>query len=233
MYVVGGLIVGNPDDTRESIEANLAFARQLRRLAVHPASDAVPADADDARVPRSRPDRRRGRVATTTARRRSCGRKASTRRDRIPALARRAVDEGAALAGRRATARDSCCGTGSTCSRTRSPAPALDRCSASRTSARCSIDFGNNARRNAKQSDRPEAAPTDDDRRLYSEMLPDHLVGQLAIGPPATERPFSRMQNSLATRRANGSFCSTSSTVTPASRLSLRMMSPISWTMLG
>ncbi len=28
MYVVGGLIVGNPDDTRESIEANLRFARQ-------------------------------------------------------------------------------------------------------------------------------------------------------------------------------------------------------------
>jgi anaerobic magnesium-protoporphyrin IX monomethyl ester cyclase len=28
MFVVGGLIVGNPDDTRESIEANLAFARQ-------------------------------------------------------------------------------------------------------------------------------------------------------------------------------------------------------------
>jgi radical SAM superfamily enzyme YgiQ (UPF0313 family) len=27
MYVVGGLIIGNPDDTRESIEANLAFAR--------------------------------------------------------------------------------------------------------------------------------------------------------------------------------------------------------------
>jgi anaerobic magnesium-protoporphyrin IX monomethyl ester cyclase len=27
MYVVGGLIVGNPTDTRESIEANLAFAR--------------------------------------------------------------------------------------------------------------------------------------------------------------------------------------------------------------
>jgi anaerobic magnesium-protoporphyrin IX monomethyl ester cyclase len=27
MYVVGGLIVGNPDDTRESIETNLAFAR--------------------------------------------------------------------------------------------------------------------------------------------------------------------------------------------------------------
>jgi anaerobic magnesium-protoporphyrin IX monomethyl ester cyclase len=28
MYVVGGLIVGNPSDTRESIEANLAFARE-------------------------------------------------------------------------------------------------------------------------------------------------------------------------------------------------------------
>ena len=28
MFVVGGLIVGNPDDTRGSIEANLAFARQ-------------------------------------------------------------------------------------------------------------------------------------------------------------------------------------------------------------
>jgi anaerobic magnesium-protoporphyrin IX monomethyl ester cyclase len=28
MYVVGGLIVGNPDDTREAIEANLEFARR-------------------------------------------------------------------------------------------------------------------------------------------------------------------------------------------------------------
>ena len=28
MFVVGGLIVGNPDDTRDSIEANLAFARR-------------------------------------------------------------------------------------------------------------------------------------------------------------------------------------------------------------
>ena len=52
MYVVGGLIVGNPDDTRESIEANLTFARQLRRLAVHPASDAVSGHADDEGLPR-------------------------------------------------------------------------------------------------------------------------------------------------------------------------------------
>jgi radical SAM superfamily enzyme YgiQ (UPF0313 family) len=28
MYVIGGLIVGNPDDTREAIDANLAFARR-------------------------------------------------------------------------------------------------------------------------------------------------------------------------------------------------------------
>src|SRR2546421_10494395 len=28
MYVVGGLIVGNPNDTRESVEANLRFARR-------------------------------------------------------------------------------------------------------------------------------------------------------------------------------------------------------------
>lgn len=28
MYVIGGLIVGNPDDTREAIEANLEFARR-------------------------------------------------------------------------------------------------------------------------------------------------------------------------------------------------------------
>ena len=28
MYVVGGLIVGNPTDTRESVEANLQFARR-------------------------------------------------------------------------------------------------------------------------------------------------------------------------------------------------------------
>ncbi len=28
LFVVGGLIVGNPDDTRESIEANLEFAKR-------------------------------------------------------------------------------------------------------------------------------------------------------------------------------------------------------------
>jgi hypothetical protein len=38
-----------------------------------------------------------------------------------------------------------------------------------------------------------------------------------SIAPPATHRPFSRIRNALATRRANGSFCSTRSTVTPTS----------------
>ena len=46
--------------------------------------------------------------------------------------------------------------------------------------------------------------------------------------PAATRRPLSRMQNSLATRRANGSFCSTSSTVSPSSLFSFKTMSPIS-----
>ena len=54
MLVVGGLIVGNPGDTRESIEANLDVRAAVRRLAVHPASDAVPGHADDERLPRAR-----------------------------------------------------------------------------------------------------------------------------------------------------------------------------------
>ena len=53
MYVVGGLIVGNPTDTRESIDANLTFARGLRRLAVHPAPDALSGHADDEGFPRA------------------------------------------------------------------------------------------------------------------------------------------------------------------------------------
>ena len=59
MYVVGGLIVGNPDDTRESIEANLDVRAPLRGLAVHPASDAVSRHADDEGLPRARSDRQR------------------------------------------------------------------------------------------------------------------------------------------------------------------------------
>lgn len=48
------------------------------------------------------------------------------------------------------------------------------------------------------------------------------------IGPPATRRPLSSTRNSLATRRANGSFCSTISTLSPVSRLRRISRSPIS-----
>ena len=41
MYVVGGLIVGNPDDTRELDRRQPRVRAPVRRLAVHPASDAV------------------------------------------------------------------------------------------------------------------------------------------------------------------------------------------------
>ena len=64
MFVVGGLIVGNPDDTQAAIDANLTFAQQVRGLAVHSAPDALPRHADDEGLPRPRPDRQhaRGRV---------------------------------------------------------------------------------------------------------------------------------------------------------------------------
>ncbi len=67
MYVVGGLIVGNPDDTPESIEANLDFARRYV----------------DQRAARG--VRRHHRGGAERAPRR--------RGDRVPPLARRTVDE--------------------------------------------------------------------------------------------------------------------------------------------
>ena len=54
MYVVGGLIVGNPDDTRESIEANLAFARRWVDYPYIQHPTPYPADTDDEGVPRPR-----------------------------------------------------------------------------------------------------------------------------------------------------------------------------------
>ena len=52
MLVVGGLIVGNPDDTRGVDRGEPGLRAAVRRLAVYPASDAVPRHADDARFPR-------------------------------------------------------------------------------------------------------------------------------------------------------------------------------------
>ncbi len=51
MYVVGGLIVGNPDDTRESIQDQPGVRPQVRRLALYPASHAVSRHADDEGLP--------------------------------------------------------------------------------------------------------------------------------------------------------------------------------------
>ena len=50
MFVVGGLIVGNPDDREESVDGEPGVCAQARRLAVHPAPDAVSRHADDARI---------------------------------------------------------------------------------------------------------------------------------------------------------------------------------------
>ena len=54
MLVVGGLIVGNPDDTPRVDRREPGVRARARRLAVHPASDAVSGHADDARVPSTR-----------------------------------------------------------------------------------------------------------------------------------------------------------------------------------
>ena len=101
MLVVGGLIVGNPGDTRESIEANLDVRAEVRGLAVHPASDAVPGHADDARLPRPRPDRQRGRRGVRRDDRGRADGAPRGRGDRVHAVARRALDEVPAPARRR------------------------------------------------------------------------------------------------------------------------------------
>ena len=112
MFVVGGLIVGNPDDTRESIEANLAFARRYVDWPYIQHPTPYPRHADDARLPRPRPDRRRRRVALRRHDGGGAHRAPVGRGHRVPALAGRALDEGAAHAGGASrTARCSCCGT--------------------------------------------------------------------------------------------------------------------------
>ena len=54
------------------------------------------------------------------------------------------------------------------------------------------------------------------------------VVPKGVLAGQATCLPFDRMQNSLATRRAKGSFCSTRSTARPSSLFSRKIMSPIS-----
>ena len=61
MFVVGGLIVGNPQRHARVDRGQPRVRARVRRLAVHPASDAVSRHADDAGLPRARPDRQRRR----------------------------------------------------------------------------------------------------------------------------------------------------------------------------
>ena len=97
MYVVGGLIVGNPQDTRESIEANLAFARQSVDWPVHPASHALSRHADDQGLPRARAGRERPRRGIRRDDRGRAHRAPVGRGGRVHAVASRALDEAGPL----------------------------------------------------------------------------------------------------------------------------------------
>jgi hypothetical protein len=56
MYVIGGLIVGNPGDTREAVEANLDFARRYVDWPYIQHPDSVSADAYDRGFPAAQSD---------------------------------------------------------------------------------------------------------------------------------------------------------------------------------
>ena len=67
MYVVGGLIVGNPSDTREAIEANLDFAARHVDWPYIQHPTPYPRDADDPRPRGPRPRHQRAGSRSTTA----------------------------------------------------------------------------------------------------------------------------------------------------------------------
>ena len=116
MFVVGGLIVGNPDDTRESIEANLAFARQYVDWPYIQHPTPYPAHADDRGLPGPWTHRRRGRQPLRRHDGRRAQRARAGARHRVPALAGRAMDEAAPPAGGvLPQPRGSSCGTASRC----------------------------------------------------------------------------------------------------------------------
>ena len=97
MFVIGGLIVGNPDDTRGGDRSEPGLRQKVRGLALHPASHAVSRDADDAGFRRARPRRQSPRRRV----RRHDGGDAehAPRRggDRVHAVEGRAMDEAPAL----------------------------------------------------------------------------------------------------------------------------------------
>ena len=136
MYVVGGIDRRQPQDTRASIETNLDFVRRYVDVAVHPAPDALPADADDEDLPGAGADHQRAARGLRRHDRRGADGASRVRRDRVPALAGRPLDQAEAPAGGPGphTAR-SHFATGSRCCGTRSGEPAFGRSWASRTSA--------------------------------------------------------------------------------------------------
>ncbi len=100
MYVVGGLIVGNPGDTRESIEANLEFARRYVDWPYIQHPTPYPG------TPMTQDFRERNLVVNENVNeyrrdhRRRPQRAPRGGRNRIHALARGAMDEGPALLAR-------------------------------------------------------------------------------------------------------------------------------------
>ena len=105
-----------PTTRAASIEANLAFARRYVDWPYIQHPTPYPGHADDRGLPPARPDRQRaGRGVRRHDRGRADGAPRGGR-DRVPALARRAVDEGAAPAPRAAPlSAASSCATGRRC----------------------------------------------------------------------------------------------------------------------
>ena len=103
MFVVGGLIVGNPDDTPRVDRGEPRVRAPLRGLALHPAPDAVSGTPMTARLRRAGPHRQRPPSRSTTARPPWSRNDAPRRgRDRVHAVEGRALDEAPPPAGRAA-----------------------------------------------------------------------------------------------------------------------------------
>ena len=91
--VVGGIIVGNPDDTRASIETNLAFARRYVDWPYIQHPTPYPGTPMTVDFRAAQPDRQRTRRGVRRDDRGGEDRAPRGRRSRVPALAGRALDE--------------------------------------------------------------------------------------------------------------------------------------------
>ncbi len=97
MYVVGGLIVGNPNDTRESIEANLDFARArvdwpyIQHPTPYPGTPMTKDFRERGLIVNDRLEEYDGTTAVVRTR------APVGRRDRVHAVAGRTLDEAASL----------------------------------------------------------------------------------------------------------------------------------------